>query len=90
MEREKMIEEMAKDLRLIKEFQASDIYTTNYQEAFSLISLGYRKIPEYESVNQARKETAKDILNELYRTPNEYYENKIIEIAKRYVVEVEE
>lgn len=37
------IEQLAKDLKLIKELQASDIYTANYQEARALFSLGYRK-----------------------------------------------
>ena len=37
------IEQLAKDLKLIKELQASDIYTANYQEAKALFSLGYRK-----------------------------------------------
>lgn len=46
MNKQEQAEEIAKDLKLIKELQASDIYTTNYQEAMALISLGYRKIPE--------------------------------------------
>lgn len=37
------IEQLAKELKLIKEIQASDIYTANYQEARALFSLGYRK-----------------------------------------------
>lgn len=37
------IEQLAKELKLIKELQASDIYTANYQEARALFSLGYRK-----------------------------------------------
>lgn len=40
---DKQIEEMAEDIRLIKELQASNIYTPNYQEAMALISLGYQK-----------------------------------------------
>ena len=43
MDKEKQIEEMAEDIRLIKELQASNIYTPNYQEAMALISLGYQK-----------------------------------------------
>lgn len=46
MNKQKQIEEMAEDIRLIKELQASNIYTPNYQEAMALISLGYKKIPK--------------------------------------------
>lgn len=55
MDKEKRIEEMAEDIRLIKELQASNIYTPNYQEAMALISLGYRKIPE-SSANISKEE----------------------------------
>lgn len=58
MNKQEQIEELAKDLRLIKELQASDIYTTNYQEAVALISLGYRKIPE-DAVVLTKKELVK-------------------------------
>lgn len=40
-------------------------------------------------VPQAVKDTAKEILQELYETPHEYHEKKIFEIAKRKGVEVE-
>lgn len=38
---------------------------------------------------QAVKDTAKEILQELYEYPHEYHERKILEIAKRKGVEVE-
>ena len=49
------IEQLAKELKLIKELQASDIYTANYQEARALFSLGYRK----------ESDTAKEIFEKL-------------------------
>lgn len=39
---------------------------------------------------QTRKETAKEILQELYCFPHEYHEKKILELAKQYEIEVEE
>lgn len=43
-DKEKQIEEMARDLRYIKALQASDKYTVDYFEALCLYSLDYRKI----------------------------------------------
>lgn len=40
------LNQLAKDLNLIKSLQASEIYTPNYQEAMALFSIGYRKIPQ--------------------------------------------
>ena len=43
---EKMIEEMARDLKNIKELQAIYKYTPAYFEAQCMFNLGYRKVPE--------------------------------------------
>lgn len=43
---EKMIEEMARDLKNIKELQAIYKYTPAYFEAQCMFNLGYRKLPE--------------------------------------------
>lgn len=39
---------------------------------------------------QKKKETAREILQDLYNYPHEYHEKRIIELAKEYGVEVEE
>lgn len=44
----------------------------------------------YEKDKQAREETAREILTELYCTPKEKVENKIKELARFIGVEVEE
>ena len=43
----------------------------------------------WDCKEQAVKDTAKEILQELYEYPHEYHERKILEIAKRKGVEVE-
>ena len=62
------IEQLAKDLKLIKELQASDIYTANYQEARALFSLGYRK----------ESDTAREILAKLLNMGERAILNDII------------
>lgn len=42
------------------------------------------------SIDFLIKRTAGEILNTLNRTPNEYHERKIKELAKQYGVEIEE
>lgn len=86
------IEQLAKDLKLIKELQASDIYTANYQEARALFSLGYRK----------ESDTAREILTELLYFVNGWFEgvenndfgvefNRISkDFAEKYGVEIKE
>lgn len=85
------IEQLAKDLRLIKELQASDIYTANYQEASALFSLGYRK----------ESDTARDFAKTIKSVVWEEFENETIRIKdlhgviddilrSKYGVEVEE
>ena len=64
------IEQLAKDLKLIKELQASDIYTANYQEARALFSLGYRK----------ESDTAKDFAKTIKSVVWEEFENETIRI----------
>ena len=76
---------------LIKELQASDIYTANYQEASVLFSLGYRK----------ESDTAKDFAKTIKSVIWEEFENETIRIKdlhgviddilrSKYGVEVEE
>lgn len=43
-----------------------------------------------ESIEFLIKRTARDILTILNRTPHEYHESKIKELAKQYGVEIEE
>ena len=85
------IEQLAKDLRLIKELQASDICTANYQEARVLFSLGYRK----------ESDTARDYAKTIKCVVWEEFENETIRIKdlhgviddilrSKYGVEVEE
>ena len=62
------IEQLAKDLKLIKELKASDIYTANYQEARALFSLGYRK----------ESDTAREILAKLLNMGERAILNDII------------
>lgn len=62
------IEQLAKELKLIKELQASDIYTANYQEARALFSLGYRK----------ESDTAREILAKLLNMGERAILNDII------------
>lgn len=81
---EKQIEEMAQDIRAIKEFQASDVYTANYQEARCLFSLGYRKLPKGAVV--FTEEEQDNIISEnakfLREKFTEIRENTAREIAK--------
>lgn len=76
------IEQLAKDLKLIKELQASDIYTANYQEARALFSLGYRK----------ETDTAREILTELLKEENlenVYFTDENGGIRNRQVIRIE-
>lgn len=41
-------------------------------------------------LKQARKETAKEILQDLYNYPHEYHEKRIVELAKQFGVETKE
>ena len=68
MTMDEKIEQLAKDLKLIKELQASDIYTANYQEARALFSLGYRK----------ESDTAREILAKLLNMGERAILNDII------------
>lgn len=81
----KQIEQLARDLKLIKSLQASDICTTDYQEAMALFLIGYRKADE------VRKETAREILSVV---DNERHNGQTISITyclrKKYGLEVEE
>jgi hypothetical protein len=89
------IKQLAKDLKLIKELQANDIYTANYQEAKALFSLGYRK----------GSDTAREILKWLvgqrhlfnrtheigFEKPRTSYlieSDEIEELAKKYGVDL--
>ena len=77
MTMDEKIEQLAKDLKLIKELQASDIYTANYQEARALFSLGYRK----------ESETAREILGEVSK---HYGGAWLVELYKKYGVDLGE
>lgn len=72
--------------------QSKSIYTAM---AEALINEGYRKVADDEIVESmktyegARQETARDILQELYSTPHEYHEKKIVDLAKAYGIELE-
>lgn len=80
------IEQLAKDLKLIKELQASDIYTANYQEAKALFSLGYRK----------ESDTAREIIEWIKRNGTLGYGGYVIhdstieQICKKYGVHLGE
>lgn len=52
--------------------------------AKELYDNGYRKIDEI------KKQVAKEILNALNRTPHEYHEKKIGELAKSYGIKIQE
>lgn len=47
-------------------------------------------VPETIDIEEIVGNTARDILNTLNRTPHEYHESKIKELAKQYGVEIEE
>lgn len=46
-------------------------------------------IESMKTYERARQETAREILQELYSTPHEYHENKIVDLAKKHGIELE-
>lgn len=99
MNKDEMIEEMAK----IANFSAFDfkqgtirsktIYTAM---AEALYNANCRIIADDEIVEsmktyeRARHETAREILQELYSTPHEYHEKKIVDLAQKYGIDEED
>ena len=80
MDKEKEIAKITK--ALAKGGLLSESY--NKSAARVLVEAGYRRTDEVS------KETAKEILDNLYRYPHEYHEKRILELAKKFDVEVDE
>lgn len=99
MNKDEMIEEMAKITNYTAfdftqgAIESATIYTAM---AEALYNAGYRKVGDDEIVEsmktyeRARQETARKILQELYSTPHEYHEKKIVDLAKAYGIELED
>lgn len=85
----------AENERLIADNTALEIwnefYTVEYEVLQSEKENLMRTLEEgAEEIESARKETTKEILQDLYNYPHEYHEKRIIELAKQYGMEVEE
>lgn len=81
----KQLNQLAKDLALIKSLEASDVYAPHYQEAMALFSIGYRKIPE-NAVVITNEEYKSLKLLEKHHITNEYV-SEYIELARKETVE---
>lgn len=68
-----------------------DIVLTKAMQDGSCDGMDDRTLKFFKKHNAAvRNETAKEILNNLYCYPHEYHEKRILELAKKYGVEVDE
>ena len=100
MNKDEIIEEMAKVLcdndKRCEECISRLLLPCGYKSyCTKLYNAGYRKMTEDEIVEsmktyeRARQETARKILQELYSTPHEYHEKKIVDLAKSFGIELE-
>lgn len=82
----------------VGQYVASELVARNYRkmdEVTLRLDLGDRTPEEIEKIadmfnGEIKKQIAREILNTLNRTPHEYHEKKIAELAKLYGIEVSE
>ena len=74
------------DCKKIKEV-VDKLYNANYRKVADDDDEIVESMKTYE---RARQETAIKILQELYSTPHEYHEKKIVDLAKAYGIELED